>query len=408
MTLLHLVSEQTMQNLLPLLALRPARVIQLVSNGEKYEAAARHIEDAAREADIDATFQPYRLESAFPDVAVTRQALKQLLSVFPEAVVNVTGGTKLMCIGAFLGTGEFPVPMLYCDTDRQEFIPLGKYPLPGMPSFAETARQLTVRVVMAAHGKAPSAWRFDTADPAALEFGRKAFDLRWRRRHEFRACDFSRCLRNFFRADRGKVPSDPGRLNALCRADLCEALPDPVPPVALDFLEAARAAQFVEATAGGGFQLAPPKPNHPLRDHVEKLVNLLDGSWFELTVLDLVRRSAEFADPHWSVEPLRSAAHEEAQSFGETDVVCLGLPQGNLQVISCKTSLEKPLEHLEALRERSHNLGGRYAKAALAVLFARREQEEELRRWGRLLGVEILIGDETLRRFGSPRTSTNA
>jgi len=42
---------------------------------------------------------------------------------------------------------------------------------------------------------------------------------------------------------------------------------------------------------------------------------------------------------------------------------------------------------------------GRYAKATLAVLFPRHEQVTELRRWERLLGVEILIGDEALKRF---------
>ena len=126
---------------------------------------------------------------------------------------------------------------------------------------------------------------------------------------------------------------------------------------------------------------------------METVANLLDGSWFELTVLDLIRRSSGFVDAQWSVEPLKN----EAQSFGETDVVCLGLPRGNLQVISCKTTLEKPLEHLEALRERSQNLGGRYAQATLAVLFPK--AEPELRRWGRFLGVEILVGDEALKRF---------
>ena len=395
--LIHVVSEQTMQNLLPLLALQPARVVQLCSQGEKYAAAARHIEAAAREAGVVAQFQSCPLQSAFPNVNETRHALKQLLSVFPDAVVNLTGGTKLMCIGAFLGAGEFPVPILYCDTDRQAFISLAQQSLPPMPSFTETARRLTLRVVMAAHGKAPDAWRFDTAGPAELEFGRRAFELRWHLRREFQDCDYSRRVREFFRSDKSRIPSGKARLQALCEANLLDAFHEPVPRVVRELCEAAVAAGFLERRADGGFRVASPRPGRDLRGHVETVANLLDGAWFELTVLDFVRRSVEFADAHWSVEPRKTPDHKEAQSFGETDVVCLALPQGNLQVISCKTRVEKPLEHLESLRERSHNLGGRYAKATLAVLFVEGQQEKELRRWGDLLGVEILIGDEVVK-----------
>ena len=59
--------------------------------------------------------------------------------------------------------------------------------------------------------------------------------------------------------------------------------------------------------------------------------------------------------------------------------------------------MEKPLEHVESLRERATHLGGRFAKATLAILFATEPQAVNLRRWGRLLGVEILIGPEILQ-----------
>lgn len=384
-----------MQNVLPLLALRPARVIHICSRDERFHAAARHIESAAREAGLDAEFQKHELPAAVPDIEPVRHALKQTLSVFPDAVVNITGGTKLMCIGAYLGASEFPVPMLYCDTDRQQFIALGKHRIPSMPSFAEAARRLTLRIVLAAHGKAPHAWKFTSAGPAQLQFGRRAWTLRRQSWDVFLGCDFGRSMRDFFQSEKGRIPNAKAKLRALCEADLTEALRDPIPLPVTEFLSCAAAAGILEALPAGGFRLAQCPANEDLRAHVERAANLLDGSWLELAVLDFISRSSDFVDPHWSVQPRKGhSGAEEAQSFGETDVVCLALPQGTLQVISCKSAPPKPLEHLESLRERSQNLGGRYASATLAVLKPRPEQVPELRRWEKLLGVRVLIGEQ--------------
>lgn len=389
-----------MQNLLPLLALRPSHVIQICSAGERFTVAARSIETASSEAGVEAKFHSHTLASDCPDVTEVKEALKQLLADAPDAVINLTGGTKLMSIGAFLAADQHAtVPILYCDTDRSEFVSIGRAPLPEMPSFGEIASRLTLRIVMAAHGKAPDTWRFDSVSPAASEFGRRSFDLRWNHRKQFDDCQFSRRTRDFFRSDRGRIPSGTGRLTALCEANLLDALPDPVPSAVQDFCRAAGGAGFLAPLENGGWRIAPVAEGQSLRSHVETIANILDGSWLELTVLNLVQRSHLFADAHWSVEPLRNPGGEDNRSFGETDVVCLGLPKGNLHVISCKTKLEKPLEHLEALHERSQNLGGRFARAVLAVLFTRPEQVVELRRWERLLNVTVLMGDEIFQKF---------
>jgi hypothetical protein len=405
LTLIQLISEQTMQNLLPLLAFEPQEAIHICSRSERFRAAARHIESAAREAGLTTRFQTQELPAEVPDVEPVRHALKQTLSYTPDAIVNVTGGTKLMSIGAYLGASEFPAPLLYCDTDRQQFVSLGKHALPAAPSFKETARKLTLRIVMAAHGKAPTAWKFNPAEPAHLEFGRSAWSLRRQSSEVFRKSGFSRGIRDFFRSDKGRIPSWKGKLEALCQANLLDALPDPVPPPVLEFFSQAAKAGFLRQIGASDFRLMPPPAGQDLRSHVERVANLLDGSWLELAVLDFVVRSRVLLDPHWSVEPRKGQlGTEDAQSFGETDVICIALPQGNLSVISCKSSLEKPLEHLESLRERSQNLGGRYASAILAVLNVRNEQTDQLRRWGRLLGVRILIGNEieTLAEDGAP------
>jgi hypothetical protein len=99
---------------------------------------------------------------------------------------------------------------------------------------------------------------------------------------------------------------------------------------------------------------------------LERLENILDGGWLELAVISALRETATYGDFHWSVAPRRGQ-----DAYGEANVVCLNLERGAVHVISCKTSLEKPLEHLEALRERSLYLGGRFAEATLAILHPR-------------------------------------
>jgi hypothetical protein len=175
---------------------------------------------------------------------------------------------------------------------------------------------------------------------------------------------------------------------------------DALPPPVLEFIEAAITAGILVKDGDGRVHIAVSGTDPSLHSQVERAANLLDGSWLELAVLDFVNRSPHFTDAHWSVEPRRHAGAAETASFGETDIVCLRLPAGSLEVISCKTTIEKPLEHLEALRERSTHLGGRYARAALALLFASPAQETDLRRWGRLVDVDILIGEEIRRLAG--------
>jgi len=397
-TLIHLVSQQTMQNVLPALALRPERIIQVRSQGEVFARAAEATKAALEEAVLKAEVLDCPLPTEYPSLEDTQRAVKYWLPLYPLAVVNLTGGTKLMSAGALLGAREFSsAAILYCDTDQRKFVFLAEGHLqPDILDFDAAAKRLTLRMVLTAHGKSPSGWRFDTAPESWLAFGRKAFDLRWREKAAFKRSDFSKQVRAFYRSEKGRIPKATGKLQALLGADLLQGFADDLPTPVMEFLAAAAAAGVLTKTIEGGFHLTPPGGGRNLASHVERAANLLDGSWLELTVLDLVRRNPSVADPHWSVEPQKAADLPDNASFGETDLVCLRLPQGSLQVISCKTSVEKPLEHVESLRERATHLGGRFAKATLAILFATEPQAVNLRRWGRLLGVQVLIGQEIL------------
>lgn len=93
-------------DLLPLLALNPRRVVRICSEDPKIKQAAEHTEKAARAAGCHAEFQIHQLRSQSPTTGEVRHAHKQLLSVFPDSVVNLSGGTKPMSLGAYLGASE--------------------------------------------------------------------------------------------------------------------------------------------------------------------------------------------------------------------------------------------------------------------------------------------------------------
>lgn len=396
-TLIHLVSEQTMQNLLPLLALEPKRVIQIRSCGERFRNAAERIEAATRAAGLHPVFEEIELPSGFPEVSDVSEAIGRALSQYPSAIINITGGTKLMSLGAFLGADLSGTPMLYCDSEQQRFISPRKAMLPTLPSYADITRRLNLKIVMAAHGVSPDQWRFDHAGKAQLAFGQKAFELRFGAHEAFEACQFSTRIREFFREGKGRVPSSSTRLRPLLERDLTQSISDPIPPEVHSFFRAASEGGYLESLPDGGWKLAaaPSNDSKTLRSHVERIANLLDGSWLELAVLNQVLRSSSFSSACWSVEPSK-AKHDDSAGFGETDIVALSQPDGHLQLISCKTALSQPLEHLEAMRERSQHLGGRFARATLALLFPKPGQADKLRRWGHLLSVRVLFGEECL------------
>lgn len=396
LTLIHLLSAQPMPNLLPMLALKPARVIQICSDHERFRQGAQHLEAAAGELGLNCEFIRENLPSTSPNPTEIRTATAKYLERFPGAILNITGGTKLMSLGAYLAVENQAV--LYCDTQSKSIQSLGAQPLPeSTQSFEQVSEMLTLRAVMAAHGKSPKDWRFDTAKPKQLAFGTTAWQLRTAHAESFNQCQFSKHIRNFFRSDRGKIPGSADKLKALVAADICSAIPGDIPPAVRDYLRAAATAGYLLEEPNGAFHLSPgPDNRKKLRSHVESIANLLDGSWLELAVLSFIgSNSPRHLDPHWSVEPTGATESE----YGETDLVVIDSHRAALQVISCKTSLSQPLEHLEGLRTRADNLGGSHSIPTLAILKA--NDEKQLRQWGKLLRVKILIGPEIPDYFQS-------
>lgn len=403
-----------MQNLLPLLALRPKTVVQVRSRDDRFHQAAENLKNAVASLaktplyrDLSPEFFEVVIDEASPCADRTRSKVGESLSLWPGAVVNLTGGTKLMSIGAWLAADYQREPVLYCDTQERRFAVMGRGQPPAMPPFEEVAASLTVQAVMAAHGIAFDQWKFDVATPALKEFGRRAYGFKttatelFISRRDRPTPGYNEALRRHFRPERGDLPRNPAALEAL----LSTPLPDPTGQAVLDFLTAAECAGLLWRNGDGEFL---PKCE-PRRSAIERIANLLDGSWLELYVLDLLEHApGRFIDPHWSVEPVR----QNEASFGETDLVCVDVHHASLRIVSCKTGLAQPLDHLAALSERRRDLGGSHAKATLTLLYADESSSHRLRNWGRLLNVEVLIGSEIARSLAdnapppSPLSST--
>lgn len=389
-TLIHLVSEQTMQNVLPTLALRPKRIVQVRSRESKFNKSVESLINAINTICNTEKYRNFRpefceavIDSDSPSAEETEALIRSLLPQFPPAVMNITGGTKLMSLGAWRATADH-CPVLYCDTAKRRFIKVGSIPLPPVPPFEQIATSLTVAAVMAAHGVAPDNWRFDRPTEALRKVGRVAFDCWKTDEQAFRG--FAEAIRIHFRNEGERIPSGLRKLKELVEQPLPVA-PPPVQP----FLQAISDAGLLSNRDGSFYPSVEAR-----RDHVERLANLIGGSWLELFIIDLLLNQPHlWTDPHWSVEPKRA----EEVAFGETDVICVNVPAAALHIISCKTSLRQPLETLEALAQRRHDLGGTFAKATLAVLSVRENERAKLKNWAKLLNVKLLIGDEIVSNY---------
>jgi hypothetical protein len=121
--LIQLISEQTMQNLLPLLALKPDKAFHLST--PKTAARSVHIVGAARQAEVASAAENIRL-SEMPSIPETSRAVIRAIAEAKgqgfTPVVNFTGGTKLMSIGAYEAALREQVVSLYVDTDHQQFV----------------------------------------------------------------------------------------------------------------------------------------------------------------------------------------------------------------------------------------------------------------------------------------------
>jgi len=140
-----LIGAQTIPNLLPAIQLRPRHAVMISTRDLEAGNGAAHPADCLRDClhQLGITSERVDVESGF-DVAGVRNAVREALQRHPDAIVNITGGTKLMMLAA----GDAESPMLYLDTlHRAIHVFVGQQ----RAQFPLTARA-NLELTLAAHG----------------------------------------------------------------------------------------------------------------------------------------------------------------------------------------------------------------------------------------------------------------
>jgi hypothetical protein len=357
--LIQLVSEQTMPNVLAALALEPAHVTLLHTPRTAPQAA--WINHALRRAGLKFEIE-LRPLSATPDVNESgtrvRTACEDALAGNLAPVVNITGGTKLMSIGAFAATIGPGWPSLYVDSENRRFLQVGKAVLPeplrdGWAALTRAEKRLTVDVVAAAHGcdhVSPG------EDPAPF-------------------LDLAEHLRTH--------PAEEAQCHAIFKnvdtrrkaVELLALLDEPLPNLPSGVVTRALAADLIEARGNAHFLRCPNRA--ALKEAARNRVNLddlfaaarplqfaqafLSGGWWEVCVWHAARQSGAFLDLRWSVR------FGPATDHLEEDIV--GVAGLNLAVFSCKRGgdrnrLNRAFEEFIAAANR---LGGPFAEKYFCV-----------------------------------------
>jgi hypothetical protein len=386
MTLLHLVSEQRLQNLIPLLALGPDTVVQVLSGSARFSEVASHLENAVGTllpVGRRPQFHRVVLESHAPLIEETRSEVSLALkNLGMPGVVNITGGTKPMSIGAFLAAEDFGVPALYFD---RGFHSAGSSAIPEMKSLPDILSGLTVPALLAAHG-VPAATLLSTIPgEAELEFGRVAAALDSVRHESLKTFLLEIRQQLYPNGDNKAVPK--GCIEAV----LENGLPQPLDPNLQSFLQAAADAGYLQFQ-NGRFHYAI-EADWNTRQKLDKTLTLcstLVGGWFELHCFGLMARSRNFSDLHTGVQA------KGTRVLGETDIVGVDR-NGSLIFVSCKADdlALKPLEHVFAMRQRAREFGGSHARAILRIgRFKNAEKQKTIQEACLALGVELHVGLE--------------
>ena len=402
-TLIHLVSDQTMQNILPILALKPARVVQVISDASnpRFTAPAERIRDTvalAAQKIADFRWQlewlpDVDLRSAAPTISKAQDAAAALLKEKPNAVVNYTGGTKNMSIGAWLAASASGAPALYCDTPRS-FADGGTGALEVPITLAEVAKKLTVPILLAAQGlRQGKEWARRSISPQEQKLGEISYRLTQERGQEFRKYRQSLLLHGLPKGSGSAKAADIERVNN-------EPIPMPGHTDFNPFLDAALDAGLLCNDNGRLFYNTDlnERSAEKRRRQVERIAQGLTGSAFEAYVAMLLEGSRKFTSFLSNIYP--AGQRPEERGFGETDFLAYEPTSLALVLISCKSS-PPGLEHLESLLARKAKFGGLFARTLLCVEYGvAPDREQRLRSQCASLGIGCAIGDELNSALG--------
>ena len=403
MHLLQLAGGQAWPNLLPILALEPSRVTFFTSSDPvgEYRKSIDAIVDACLSLGVRFAFDIVSTTSKNP---TTEECRKALARIAPDCI-NLTGGTKPMSIAAYDLSLHGSIPAFYLDTRRKdspnEAVNAAGSPLkerlneklPGIFS------RITVPIALKANGF-PVPTDFKSPPDSWTKFATRAAAIRMDASADREIGKSVGQLRSQLMGTNGTMPK-----KAELRAALQRPIQAPVGTPWHEYLIAASEVGIIQRADLGATSIEEffllhddPVSTHAelLRSKADQHFKLLEGVWFELALLEHLRRKTSFSDICWSVEADRQS-DPAASSRGETDLVAFNTNSFSLHFISCKTTGPhgSALDHIQGLRGRATKEGGKFAKAELWIFRAKsNDHRRDLENHCMTQGVALRIYSE--------------
>ncbi len=364
-TLIQIISEETMPNLLAAMAIKPERIIHLRTSS--MVAASKALKRAYAWVCPETVVTFVGIGDS-PGMVETNEVVLRTIAGCENPVVNITGGTKLMSIGAYAAVSRRKVPSVYVDTASGMFVDglSGGDFASLFPDGTEIARvgcQLTVDAVATANGveRVSDGKRWDgyaaladflLRDPAAEQKCHKAVIDRVNGEPR----DFSQAQAYFKKQYERplKIPDPVGALGA--RAGLLEKRNGGYCP----------ASSWLKKLLG--FNLNGGKfPGHMLFEAIGEArwpFSFFNGNWWEIAVMRYLAEQSRYRDLRWSVD---AGSRGGASTDMEEDI--LGIDGVNLLYVSCKRGGEraKLSRVLEDVNSSAKRIGGKFAHKMLAV-----------------------------------------
>lgn len=402
-TLIQIVSEQTMQNILPALALKPNKLFHLCT--EKMMPKSAHIVEALRQTGTKINMENINL-AAVPTIS----EVSKLIQVLDEeirksgatSVVNFTGGTKIMSIGAHQGACAAKIPSLYVDTEHGTFIdgnsgtPITEI-IGGDLSFTSLQRELSIDILSRANGAG-------NASPGKgyKHLSELANYLLKNRKDEKTAWEA-------IYGKNGLASSLPNKKSPKDYLNLIEK------PINLSpkLIELAQSAGIIERRNANAYLALTSEIKQKLLDldskydykkgrfhadwhfenffksiePIEEVMRIFSGAWWEVVVAEAIENSGLFRDIRWSA----NVGFKKQGTRMEEDI--LAIRGVNLAYFSCKrggdkSKLSRLLEEVDASARR---IGGAFAEKYLAIYIEPSGiQKTKLEHRAKQLNIKIL------------------
>ena len=394
--LIQLISAQAVPNLLAAMALNPQQIIHCCTPSMRIRS--EHLAKAYKAAGLSANITIEHL-SPMPQAPEMKSLITHLVRTRSgQIVLNFTGGTKLMSLGAFAGAMLRKIPSLYVDTDDDIFV--NGHSGPGFndlfeggdTSFGQVKRRLNVHTLAIANGcgRATSGSEWKVLAPLA--------DLLLRDPDLEAVCHntVDRFLRQIPQDYRQAVDFWKQQLES--PIDLPEAVLEP--GTAGGLFDKRGAAFFIHPVHAGKLRalnsedLSRPWICRPALETLKKPFSWFQGVWWEVAVMQHLSAQGLYRDLRWSVQ-----VGDRNQMSTDMEEDILGIDNVNLLYVSCKrgghrSGLSRLLEEIHASAER---IGGSYSRKILAVCyFPETEHGKRIRKRADDLGIKTVTRKDIL------------